>query len=59
MDMSQFDLEENKRRMLAGELYYAFVPDLSAARQRCETACEKYNQARHVPRRERVQLWRK
>jgi hypothetical protein len=59
MDTSQIDLEENKKRMLAGELYYAFVPDLSAARRRCELACAQFNNAGDISRRERVQLWRK
>ncbi|UQC79242.1 galactoside O-acetyltransferase [Colletotrichum lupini] len=37
------DLEQNRARMAAGELYYAFTPDLIADRQRCSAACEKFN----------------
>jgi hypothetical protein len=58
MDVSNIDLEENKRRMLKGELYYAFVPDLTADRRRCELACTRFNHAGDVPRREQVRLWR-
>jgi hypothetical protein len=52
------DLAENKRKMRAGELYYAFTPDLVAERRRCELACERFNTAGDVPRRRRVELWR-
>lgn len=56
------DPAENRRRMLAGELYYAFTPDLTASRQRCKAICNEYNV--HVtsgvaPRRKLVELWQK
>ena len=52
------DLKENRARMGRGELYYAFVPDLSAERSRCEQACIKYNDAKDLSRRQRAELWR-
>lgn len=48
------DLEENKKRMAAGELYHAFTPDLVADRWRCTAACERLNRSGHVSRRERA-----
>ncbi|ERS97239.1 acetyltransferase, CysE/LacA/LpxA/NodL family [Sporothrix schenckii 1099-18] len=54
------ELAENRRRMLDGELYFAFTPDLTAQRRRCAQACHVFNQApRDAPRRELVALWRK
>ncbi|OHE97879.1 galactoside O-acetyltransferase [Colletotrichum orchidophilum] len=50
------DLKPNKARMAAGELYYAFTPDLIADRQRCSIACETFNRAGHVSRRELVMM---
>lgn len=38
------DQEENKRRMKAGELYYAFTPELTEARRRCRMALALYNE---------------
>jgi hypothetical protein len=52
------DTAENKRRMLAGELYYAFVPELVAARRRCEYARVRFNNAGEVTRRQSIQLWK-
>ena len=62
MDLRSLDHAENRRRMLAGELYYAFTPDLTASRERCKAACTEYNL--HVtsgvtPRRKLVELWQK
>ncbi|KAF2400588.1 trimeric LpxA-like protein [Trichodelitschia bisporula] len=51
-------ISENKARMLRGDLYHAFTPELVAARRRCELACERFNSAGDVTRRERVALWR-
>lgn len=31
--------------MQAGELYWAFTPDLLADRRRCEVACDRFNRA--------------
>jgi hypothetical protein len=52
------DLSENRQRMARGELYYAFTPELTAARARCGQACEQYNRAGKVPRRKLIQLFR-
>lgn len=49
---------ENRRRMAAGELYYAFHPDLVADRRRCGVACTRFNAAGYdVSRRHATQLW--
>ncbi|KAH0439715.1 galactoside O-acetyltransferase [Colletotrichum camelliae] len=52
MTERETDLRQNKARMAAGELYFAFTPDLVADRRRCSVACENFNRAAHVPRRE-------
>ncbi|KAK0648321.1 galactoside O-acetyltransferase [Cercophora newfieldiana] len=62
MSLRNIDPVENRRRMLAGELYYAFTPDLTAERKRCKAATWEYSQ--HVatgvtPRRRLVELWKK
>lgn len=51
-------LSDNKAKMLRGELYYAFEPQLSAERKRCHHACNRFNQAGEVNRRRLVELWR-
>lgn len=48
-----------KEKMLRGELYYAFSPELCAARARTEKACRAYNNAGEISRRKQVELWRK
>ena len=52
-------LSENKQRMLAGELYHAFTPELVAERARCRAALRTYNAAAgtDAPRRELVRQW--
>lgn len=51
---------ENRRRMAAGELYYAFHPDLVADRRRCAVACARLNAAGYdVSRRRTLELWKK
>jgi hypothetical protein len=52
------ELSENKQKMLRGELYYAFTPELIAARRRCEVACQRFNSAGDVSRRKRAELWK-
>ncbi|KAJ4298179.1 hypothetical protein N0V90_006078 [Kalmusia sp. IMI 367209] len=52
------ELSENKRKMLRGELYHAFVPELVADRARCTHACARYNNAGDVPRRRLTELFR-
>lgn len=51
-------LSDNKQKMLRGELYYAFTPELVAARARCKHACARYNNAGEVSRRRLTELWR-
>ena len=58
IDPNNIDLAENRARCLRGEPYYAFTPDLTAARQRCKLACNRYNNAGEVCRRRQVELWR-
>jgi hypothetical protein len=55
--LRSIDLEENKRLMRDGQLYYAFTPDLIADRKRCRLACETYNKAGDVSRRRLVELF--
>ncbi|THC91856.1 hypothetical protein EYZ11_008678 [Aspergillus tanneri] len=45
-------------KMLRGEMYRAFTPDLIAARARCTRACHRFNNACNVPRRRLVELWK-
>lgn len=47
-----------KEKMLRGELFHAFTPDLVAARLKARYACEKFNNAGEVPRRKHVELWK-
>jgi hypothetical protein len=56
--MSLTDIAKNREAMSRGELYYAFTPDLVVARRRCELACERFNSAGDISRRNRVELWR-
>ncbi|CAI6337398.1 unnamed protein product [Periconia digitata] len=51
-------LSENKQKMLRGELYHAFTPELVAERSRCRHACSRYNNAGDVPRRKLTSLLR-
>jgi hypothetical protein len=56
--MDRLDEAENEARMLNGELYYAFLPKLTAKRNRCHHACHRFNQAGEASRRRLVELWR-
>ncbi|KAL2018106.1 hypothetical protein VTK56DRAFT_1236 [Thermocarpiscus australiensis] len=61
MDPNSLDLAENRRRMLNGELYYAFTPDLVADRMRCKAACNAFNvhsAGGETSRRKLVELWK-
>jgi hypothetical protein len=49
---------ENKQRMLRGELYHAFTPELSEQRARAGYACARYNNAGEVSRRRMIELLR-
>lgn len=51
-------ISENKRKMLKGELYHAFTPELVRERQRCRDACQRLTDARDPSRRKQVELWR-
>ncbi|KAF3769832.1 hypothetical protein M406DRAFT_325315 [Cryphonectria parasitica EP155] len=51
------DAEENKRKMQAGELYYAFTPKLLEERNRCKMAQVLYNKSDGVGRREQIELY--
>ena len=57
-DGTPIDPVENLRRMQNGESYYAFTPDLIAARRRCIVASKKFNNADDMSRREMAELWR-
>ncbi|KAH8909537.1 trimeric LpxA-like protein [Coniochaeta sp. PMI_546] len=57
--MSSIDPAENRRRMEAGELYFAFTPDLLADRKRCTAATQRFNNASgDTSRRRLVELWK-
>ncbi|PGH36154.1 hypothetical protein GX50_01009 [[Emmonsia] crescens] len=47
-----------KEKMLRGELYRAFTPELIAARTKCKWACKRFNDSEEVPRRRQIELWR-
>jgi len=56
--MEPIDEVENEKRMLRGELYYAFLPNLIAKRNRCHHACHRFNIEGEASRRKLVELWR-
>jgi hypothetical protein len=57
--MGSVDPNENRRRMEAGELYYAFAPDLVEDRKRSATAVQRFNNASpYSSRRRLVELWK-
>ena len=59
MDPASNVSAENRRRMEAGELYYAFHPDLVADRRRCGVACARFNSAGYDDSRRRaLELWK-
>ena len=47
-----------REKMLRGELYYAFTPELEEARTRVSRACHRFNTADDVSRRRMVELLR-
>jgi len=51
-------MSENKQKMLKGELYYSFTPELLQERTRAKHACHKYNTTGEMTRRQQVELWR-
>lgn len=42
LDSQPIEMSTEKEKMLRGELYHAFVPDLIAARSRCKQACNRF-----------------
>lgn len=58
INMEDISEAENEARMLRGELYHAFRPELTAKRNRCHSACNKLNSAGDAHRRRLVELWR-
>jgi hypothetical protein len=52
------DEEENLARMRRGELYYAFTPQLVAARKRCARVVSQFNSAGELSRREVAEFWK-
>lgn len=56
--ISNVDEKENLERMQRGELYYAFSPDLVAARKRCARIVSRLNNAGELSRREIAQFWK-
>ncbi|KAL1871371.1 hypothetical protein Daus18300_004737 [Diaporthe australafricana] len=56
MAAPKVDPVENRRRMEAGELYYAFTRELTADRKRSSLACSRFNKADDVSRRQGVEL---
>lgn len=50
--LSEVDTQENRKLMEAGQLYYAFTPDLITDRRRCAMACDRFNRAGGSTRRE-------
>ena len=60
--MDNINAAENEARMLRGELYHAFTPELVAKRRKYQHACRKFNQAcfnEEASRRKLVELWKK
>lgn len=57
--LTNIDEKENLALMERGELYYAFTPDLTAARRRCANALRKLNRAEEMTRREIAEHWKK
>lgn len=53
----EIDLQENLKRMAEGKLYYAFTPDLVAAREKVEAAYKKFNAAEDATRRGLAEMW--
>ena len=55
---SNIDEKENLARMERGELYYAFSPELVAARKRCGRVVGRLNSAGELSRREVAEFWK-
>jgi hypothetical protein len=57
--VSRLAQDPEYEKMLRGDLYYSFGPEMTAARRRCAIACKKFNAAEEGSRRKQVELWRK
>ncbi|KAJ4328680.1 hypothetical protein N0V84_000871 [Fusarium piperis] len=58
MTVFDIDEQENIARMRRGDLYYAFTPQLVAARKRCRQAVARLNTAGELTRREIAEHWK-
>jgi hypothetical protein len=56
--LSNVDEEENLARMLRGELFFGFSPQLVAARRRCGHAVSRLNNAGELTRRQIAEHWK-
>ncbi|KAH8897274.1 trimeric LpxA-like protein [Thozetella sp. PMI_491] len=56
--ISNIDEADNLVRMQRGDLYFAFTPQLAAARRRCGRAVARFNAAGELTRREIADHWR-
>ncbi|KAI9036886.1 sugar O-acetyltransferase [Aspergillus affinis] len=56
--ITNVDEKENLARMQRGELYYAFSPDLVAARKRCARVISRLNNSGELSRRQLAEFWR-
>lgn len=57
--IDKMDVVTEKEKMARGELYYAFIPELTAERTRCAVACNAFNTARGLSQIERLNLLNK
>ncbi|KAI5479299.1 maltose O-acetyltransferase [Pseudohyphozyma bogoriensis] len=56
---TDIDTQDNLKKMLAGELYYAFLPNLLDERKKASIACAKFNRLHHeVGRRDQLEMIR-
>ncbi|KKY24360.1 hypothetical protein UCRPC4_g02470 [Phaeomoniella chlamydospora] len=56
MDLKKIDPEENRAKMARGDLYYAFTPNLTADRMKCQEACRRFNNAGDVSLRRQFEM---
>lgn len=56
--LSNIDEGENLAHMERGDLYYAFTPELVAARKRCSRAVNRLNNSGELSRREIAEFWK-
>lgn len=58
MSAPAVDAKENRAMMEAGNLYYAFTPELIGERARCTQAAKMYNESEGLSRREQIELYK-